>query len=220
LIDIASLLDEIKKAPYREITVSTPHSGHIEFVLREAGAKVIGASGTWNEKPGTLLAYLTREGNKKPVYAPEKGELVMFHDVKDHQFVQAGAPLLKIRHFLTKQEVIDIILKKALHLFNAPEKGRYYFVSAFDLKMKAKGLGQVNIKEGDEVLIISRMKRETVLTYKGPKGIIYTTYFDSSESVDAGSPLLGVCPRDQVENIKDVIVKIQMGWEEKELWEN
>lgn len=215
MIDIISLLDEIKKAPYKEITVSTPHSGHIEFVVKEAGAKVNGVSGTWNEKPGTLLAYLTREGNKKPVHAPEKGEVVLFHDIKDHQFVQAGTPLLRIRHFLTRQEVIDIILKKTLHLFRAPEKGRYYFVSAIDIKLKAKGLGYVNIKEGDEVLIISRMKRETVLTYQGPAGLIYTVYFDSSESVEAGSPLLGVCPKNQLENIKDVVAKIQMSWEEK-----
>ncbi len=215
MIDIISLLDEIKKAPYKEITVSTPHSGHIQFVVKDAGAKVSGSTGVWNEKPGTLLAYLTREGNKKPIYAPEKGEVVMFHNIVDNQFVQAGTSLLEIRHFLTKQEVIDIILKKALHLFTAPEKGKYYFVSSVDTKLKAKGLGQVNIKEGDEVLIISRMKRETVLSYEGPAGIIYTIYFDSSESVEAGAPLLGVCPKNQVENIKDVIAKIQMGWEEK-----
>ena len=216
MIDIVSLLDEIKNAPYKEITLSTPHSGHIEFVVRQAGVKVTGFTGEWNEKPGTLLAYLTREGNKKPIHAPEKGEVVMFHDINDHQFVQAGAPLLKIRHFLTKQEVIDIILKKALHLFNAPEKGKYYFVSAIDIKLKARGLGHVNIKQGDEVLIISRMKRETILTYEGPAGIIYTVYFNSNESVEAGVPLLGICPKNQVEKIKDVVNKIQMGWEEKE----
>ncbi|WP_028575878.1 hypothetical protein [Desulfonatronovibrio hydrogenovorans] len=216
MIDIISLLDEIKKAPFKEITVTTPHSGEIEFMVRQAGEKVMGASGTWKHKPGTLLAYLTREGNKKPVYAPEKGEVVMFHDIKDHEFVQAGTPLLQIRHYLTKQEVKDIILKKALHLFTAPEKGKYYFVSAVDLKLKAKGLGQVNIKDGEEVLILSRMKRETTLTYTGPSGYIYTVYFDSSESVEAGAPLIGVCPRDQIENIKEVVARIQSGWEEKE----
>ncbi|MFP4084551.1 MAG: biotin attachment protein [Desulfonatronovibrio sp.] len=215
MIDIASLLDEIKKAPFKEITVSAPHSGHLEFVVKEPGTRVSGVSGTWNEKPGTLLAYLIREGNKKPIYAPEKGEVVSFNDLKDHQFVQAGTPVLKIRHFLTRHEVIDIILKKALHLFTAPEKGRYYFVSAIDTKLKAKGLGKVNINPGDEVLIISRMKRETVLTYEGPAGIIYTVYFDSSESVEEGAPLLGICPKNQVDNIKDVIARIQMSWEEK-----
>ena len=216
MIDIISLLDEIKKAPYKEITVSTPHSGHIDFVVEDTGTKVTGSTGVWNEKPGTLLAYMTREGNKKPVYSPEKGEVVRFHETGDHQFVQAGTPLLEIRHFLTKQEVIDIILKKTLYLFTAPEKGRYYFASAIDTKLKAKGLGHVNVREGDEILIISRMKRETVLNYEGPAGIIYTIYFDSSESVEAGAPLLGVCPRNQVENIKDVVARIQMSWEEKE----
>ncbi|WP_045215284.1 biotin attachment protein [Desulfonatronovibrio magnus] len=216
MIDTISLLDEIKKAPYKELTVSTPHSGEIEFVVNKAGVKVNGKSGNWGEKPGTLLAYLTREGNKKPIYSPEKGEVVMFHDVQNNQFVQAGTPLLKIRHFLTKQEVIDIILKQTLHLFLAPEKGKYYFVSAIDLKLKAKGLGHVNIKPGDEVLIISRMKRETVLTYEGQPGIIFTIYFNSSESVEAGSPLLGICPRDQLEDIKEVVARIQNSWEEKE----
>jgi len=60
------------------------------------------------------------------------------------------------------------------------------------------------------------MKRETVLTYEGPAGIIYTVYFNSNESVEAGAPLLGICPKNQVEKIKDVVNKIQMGWEEKE----
>lgn len=142
--------------------------------------------------------------------------MVKFFPVQNHQFVQAGTPLLTIRHFLTREEVKEIILKKALHLFLAPEKGKYYFVSAIDLKLKAKGLGQVNIRPGEEALIVSRMKRETVLTYDGPPGIIYTVYFDSSESVEAGEPLLGVCPPDQLEDIKEVVARIQSGWEEKE----
>jgi len=216
LIDTMSLLNEIKKAPYREITVRAPHSGHIEFAVSETGTRVNGASGIWFEHPGTLLAHLVREGNPKPIYSPEKGEVVHFFDIKDREFVQAGTPLLKIRHFLTKQEVMDIILKKALHLFTAPEKGRYYFVADIDTKIKSQGLRSVNIKDGDEVLILSRMKRETTINYQGPSGIIYTSYFDSNESVDMGAPLFGVCPADQVDSIKTVIDKIHSGWEEQE----
>lgn len=40
MIDIISILDEIKKAPYREITVSTPHCGKIEFVVSQPGTRV------------------------------------------------------------------------------------------------------------------------------------------------------------------------------------
>jgi len=216
LIDTISLLNEIKQAPYKEITVSAPHSGRIEFAVNQTGVKVKGASGTWLERPGTLLARLVREGNPKPIHAPEKGEVVEFHDVNDREFVQAGTPLMKLRHFLTKQEVMDIILKKALHLFNAPEKGRYYFVSEIDTKIKSQGLRSVNVKEGNEVLILSRMKRETTITYQGPPGIIYTAYFNSNESVEMGAPLFGVCPENQVQEIKAVIDKIQSGWEEQE----
>ncbi len=216
MIDIMALLNEIKKAPYREITVSAPHTGRIEFAVKDTGIKVDGATGTWSERPGTLLARLIREGNAKPLHAPEKGEVVHFFDIEDGQFVQAGTPLLNIRHFLTKQEVIDIILKKALHLFKAPEKGRYYFVSEIDIKIKSQGLRSVNIRDGDEALILSRMKRETIIHYEGPDGIIYTTYFNSNESVEMGGPLFGVCPEDQVNNIKTVIDKIQSGWEEQE----
>lgn len=39
------------------------------------------------------------------------------------------------------------------------------------------------------------MKREMPLYYTGPDGLIYTVYFEHNENVDAGSPLIGVCPR-------------------------
>ncbi len=214
--DTMALLNELKKAPYQEITITAPHSGRIEFLIKETGTKISGASGTWLERPGTLLAYLVREGNHKPIYAQDKGEVMQFFDIADKEFVQAGTPLLKIKHFLTKQEVMDIILKKALHLFTAPEKGRYYFVFEIDTKIKSQGLRSVRVSEGDEVLILSRMKRETIIPYQGPSGIIYTTYFDPNESVDIGSPLFGVCPEGQVDNIKTVIDKIESGWEEQE----
>ncbi len=216
MLDIKTLLEDIKKAPYRELTVFAPHSGNIEFVLKDVGTKVKGVSGTWKEKPGTLLAYLVREGNKKPIFAPEKGEVVEFCGLKDGQFVQAGTPLLKIRHFLTRQEVIDIILQKALSLFLAPEKGKYYFVSDVDRKIKSKGCQAVNVKEGDEILILSRMKRETIIPYQGPEGIIYALYFKPGQSVDAAQPLIGVCPQNQLEQIKDVVARIQTEWEEGE----
>jgi hypothetical protein len=216
VLDFKKLLQEVKEEPYEEIVVRAPHTGTVKFVVGETGTKVNGVSGTWKEVPGTLLANLEREKNKKPLHAPQKGEVVEFFDVRDGDFVEAGTPLLKIRHFLTKDEVIQIILQKALFLFPAPEKGKYYFVPDIDAKIKSKGCRSVRVHPGEEVFILSRMKRETQVRYQGPAGLIYTVYFQSNESVDREAPLIGVCPEDQLGHIEEVVSRIQSEWEEVE----
>jgi hypothetical protein len=60
------------------------------------------------------------------------------------------------------------------------------------------------------------MKRETIIPYQGPEGIIYTLYFKPGQSVDASQPLIGVCPQDQLGEIKEVVARIQTEWEEGE----
>lgn len=42
----------------------------------------------------------------------------------DGKFVEAGTPIAIIRHFLSKDEVLRIILKQALYLFTAPALGQ------------------------------------------------------------------------------------------------
>jgi hypothetical protein len=67
-----------------------------------------------------------------------------------------------------------------------------------------------------ELLIMSRMKRETSVHYKGPEGVIYAVYFSPNENKEAGEPLIGVCPHDQLPVIEDVVVRVQTEWEEQE----
>ena len=61
MLNVSDLLEQIKQSPYREIEVKAPHTGEIAFADIKPGDKVHGPQGTWKEKPGTLLATLTRE---------------------------------------------------------------------------------------------------------------------------------------------------------------
>ena len=121
MIDVKELLRELREEPYEKIVIRAPHSGKVEFVASEPGVRVVGPGGTWKEVPGTLLARLEREQVKRPINAPQKGEVMSLGDVQNGQFVQAGQELMTIRHFLTKEEVIARILRRSLSLFLAPE---------------------------------------------------------------------------------------------------
>lgn len=215
MLNIKELLDKVKESPWREIVVTAPHTGVIEFAGLKPGEKVTGPGGDYKEKPGTLLANLTREKNKKPIYAPEKGEVESVRTELEGKFVEAGEPLATIKHFLTRKEVIELILQEALYLFCAPERAKYYFVPEVDQKLKVSGKRSVKVHEGMEFLIVSRMKRETPLAYSGPDGIIYSVYFGRGNNVDEGEPLIGVCPEDQLTVIQDVVARIQSEWEEE-----
>lgn len=213
MIDISALLEEIKASPYREIKISAPHSGKISFENLKIGDKVLGPQGQWKEKPGTKIATIERERNPKPLYAPEKGEVSEIHTELEGNFVEAGSSLATLKHLLTRAEVERIILRKALYLFRAPERAKYYFTPEVDKKIRASDAHSVTVRDGMELLIMSRMKRETPLRYSGPEGVIYAIYFTYNENIDAGEPLLGVCPRDQLSAIQEVIMRVQTEWE-------
>ena len=216
MINISSLLDEIKASPYREIVIRTPHTGRVTFAGLTQGDKAVGPQGQWKEKPGTLIATLERERNPKPICAPEKGEVSVVHSDLEGQFVEAGTPLAVLRHMLTKDEVQGIILQKTLHLFRAPERAKYYFTPDVDKKIRAADAQSVAVRDGMELLIMSRMKREVPLSYSGPAGVIYAVYFTYNENIDAGAPLIGVCPQDQLPAIQEVIMRVQTEWTEKD----
>lgn len=216
MLNITEVLDEIKASPYEKIVVRAPHTGRVEFVQDTPGAKVQGPMGEWKEFPGTLLARLDRESNKKPVYAHQKGEVESVEHNLAGRFVQAGTPLMTIRHFLTRDEVLHRLLQKALFLFPAPERAKYFFVPDVDIKVKSKGCQSVAIRPGRELFIVSRMKRETLLKYSGPEGIIYTMYFESNQNVEAGDPLIGVCAKEQLPDIQDVVKRVQSEWKEEQ----
>jgi len=215
VIDVKTILEEIKAAPYEEIEITAPHTGMLNFDIASPGVKVVGSSGTYREKPGTLLATITREHNAKPIHATVNGEVSLIRSDLAGKFVEAGEPLMVVRHFLTKDEVVEAILQKVLFLFNAPERAKYYFIPSADKKIKASGCRSVTVKPGMELFIVSRMKREKPLNYEGPEGIIYAVYFDHDQNVDMGDPLIGVCPEDQTGVIQDVINRVQSDWEER-----
>ena len=216
MINISALLDEIKASPYREIVISTPHTGKVTFAGIKQGDKVVGPQGQWKEKPGTLIATLERERNPKSICANEKGEISLLHTELEGAFVEAGTPLAVVRHMLTRAEVERILLKKALHLFVAPERAKYYFTPEVDKEIRAADSQSVAVREGMELLIMSRMKREVPLVYTGPAGVIYAVYFTYNENIDAGAPLIGVCPQDQLPAIQEVIMRVQTEWTEKD----
>lgn len=216
MLNIKELLEEVKSSPFEEVDIVAPHTGVVEFSGLKVGDKVVGRSGTWKEKPGTLVAHLTRERNKKPIHAPRKGEVVKLNTEVEGKFVEAGQNLGMVRHFLSRKEVIEFILRKALFLFDAPERAKYFFIPEIDSKLKASGKRSVKVQDGMELFIVSRMKRETPLAYSGPEGIIHSVYFHRGNSVDAGQPLIGVCPEDQLSLIQEVITKVQSEWEEQD----
>lgn len=215
MMDISALLDEIKAAPFREIVIATPHCGRVSFASLQPGDSVVGPQGQWKEKPGSHLATLEREHNPKPICAPEKGEISLLHTELEGRFVEAGTPLAVLRHKLTREEVQRLILQKALHLFCAPERAKYYFIPEVDKKIRAADAHSVTVRDGMELLIMSRMKREVPLHYSGPDGVIYEIYFKINDNVNAGDPLIGVCPRDQLPVIQDVIMRVQTEWTEQ-----
>ena len=216
MIDFTRLLDEIKASPYEELVIAAPHTGKVTFGSLKVGDRVFGASGTWKEKPGTLLATLDRERNPHPITASLKGEVSSVCNELEGCFVEAGTPLVRIRHFLSKDEVLRTLLQEALHLFTAPERAKYYFVPQVDIKVKVSGCRSVSVYEGMELFIMSRMKRETPLYYTGPEGVIYAVYFQHNENVDAGQPLIGICPPDQLAQIEEVVLKVQTEWVEQD----
>lgn len=214
--NISALLEEIKSSPYREITICAPHCGTVSFGDMKSGMAVLGPQGQWKEKPGTQIAILERERNPKPIRSPEKGEITTIFTDLEGKFVDAGTPLAVVRHLLTRSEVERIILKKSLFLFRAPERAKYYFTPEVDKKIRASDAHSVTVREDMELMIMSRMKREAILRYSGPTGVIYAVYFKYNENMDAGAPLIGICPPDQVHSIQEVIMRVQTEWSVKD----
>jgi biotin carboxyl carrier protein len=216
MLNITTLLEEIKTSPYREIDVTAPHSGVVSFPDLKDNAPVTGPVGQWKEKPGTLLARIERERNSRPIHAPEKGRITYLARDLEGTFVEAGTILARIQHFLSKDEVLTLILKRSLNLFLAPERAKYYFTTPVDNRIKSNGIRSVQIHNGMEIFIMSRMKREQPVIYSGPGGVLYEVYFQTNQNVEAGMPLIGVCPEDNLRQIEDVVVRVQTEWKEQE----
>ncbi len=213
MFDISQLIEEIKAAPYREVEIKSPHTGVVAFNKFKVGDEVFSATGTFKEIPATALMTITRENNPQPIRTTEKGIIASLNTDYEGQFVEAGTTLATVKHFLSKREVIDIVLKKSLFLFNAPERAAYFFKPEIDTKIKISGSRSVTVHDGMDLFIMSRMKREAQLAYSGIEGSIFAVYFDN-KPVDAETPLIAVCPEDQLTTIDDVITQVRRDWKE------
>jgi biotin carboxyl carrier protein len=177
------------------------------------GQTVKGPSGEWLQRPGTLLYVIERERNVKRMTALWSGQVSEICLDIEGQFVEAGELLFSIRHQLDKEEIIDRILTQVLYILPAPQRARYLLAPEISARMEKQPKEGVSVGPGDEVLIMSLMKRDTVISYEGVPGALYKVYFKSGDTVEQESPLLGICPPDKLRYVQKVIQRIRTEWE-------
>jgi hypothetical protein len=211
-LDLEEIIERYKAEPFEDFPIHAPHTGTVSFALRE-GDRVVGPSGNWNERAGTALYSLLRQGNPKRVTSPTNGTVAGLQRSLDGRFVAAGTHLMTIRHPLTREEVVERVLREVLYVFRAPEKARYFLVPELSAKME-KDRGKVFVRQGEEILIMSRMKRDMPVIYDGQSGIIYASYLRPNVSMEAGEALLGVCPRERLDYVRRLIQRINLEWEQ------
>ncbi len=212
-INLNELLRQYRANPYEEHEITAPHTGVIRFHVRE-GQETRGISGRWLHKPGTLLFILERENNPKRITARFNGEVARVRHELEDSFVEAGTGLITIRHRLSKDEIIDRILTRVLTVFPAPQRARYYLPPEIAVQMEKKEEPSISLKPGDDIIIMSLMKRDTILKYEGVPGIIYKVYFKPGELIEQNAPLLGVCPPENVQYVQKVIHRIRNEWDD------
>ncbi len=211
-IDFDALLAKYKSDPFDYVDVFALHTGVVTFLVNE-GDEVNTASGEWGQIPGTKLYEINRERNPKVITAQTNGIISDINRSVDGQFVEAGERLLTIKHPLKKKEIIEGILKEVLFLFPAPETAKYFFALDIQSRMEKQGERAVTIDQGEELLTMSLMKRDTPVYYNGEKGVIYSVYFKPGVSVEQGQPLVGVCAPDKLPLIQKIITRVKADWD-------
>jgi len=211
-INLNDLLRHYRSHTFEDYQVETPHTGVISYKV-EDGQTVEGPSGEWLQRPGTLLYIIEREKNVKKMHASWKGEVTGIRPDLEGHFVEAGEVVLSVRHRLDREEIIDRILTKVLTILRAPQQARYFLSSDISAKLEKRPEGKIAIEPGDEIVIMSLMKRDTVISYKEAPGVLYKVYFQSGDIVEQGSPLLGICPSDRLQYVQKVIQRIRTDWE-------
>lgn len=211
-IDFDEILGKYRSDPYDYIDVFAIHTGVVNFKVAE-GDEVDAPSGEWNHIPGTKIYEINRERNPKVVASETNGTISSINTELDGQFVEAGERLMTIRHPLKKKEIIENILKEVLFLFPAPEKAKYFFALDIQSRIEKKGARSVSISPGDEIITMSLMKRDTPIYYSGEPGVIHSVYFKPGESIEQGTPLIGVCAPDKVPLIQKIITRVKADWD-------
>ncbi len=211
-IDFDEILGKFHSDPYEYVDIFAEHTGTVRFLVEE-GTEVAAVSGEWKHIPGTALYEITRERNPKKNTATTNGTVSEVCSTLEGQFVEAGEKLLTIRHPLKKKEIIERILQEVLIIFPAPERAKYFFALDVQSRIEKKGAREVSVKNGDEIIIMSLMKRDTPVYYTGEPGVIHSVYFQPGVSVDQGAPLIGVCPIDKLPLIEKIITRVKADWD-------
>lgn len=211
-IDFDEILKKYHSDPYDYVEICATHTGQVHFKVTE-GMSVNSPSGEWLHIPGSPLFEITRERNPKLISARTNGTISAVRTELEGQFVEAGETLLTIRHPLKKKEVIEGILKEVLYLFPAPERAKYFFSLDIQSRIEKKGARALTVKPGDEIIIMSLMKRDTPIYYTGEAGVIHSVYFTPGLSVDQGQPLIGICASDKLPLIQKIITRVKADWD-------
>lgn len=211
-IDFDEIIGKYKTDPYDYVDVLAVHTGRVQFKVVE-GDEAHAPSGDWLQIPGTPLYEINRERNPKLIAAQINGSVMNIRTELDGQFVEAGEKLMTIRHPLKKKEIIESIFKEVLYLFPAPETAKYFFSLDVQSRIDKKGARSVTIENGDEIITMSLMKRDTPVYYKGERGVIHSVYFKHGVSVPQGEPLIGVCAPDKLPLIQKIITRVKADWD-------
>ncbi|MEN8139836.1 MAG: hypothetical protein ABFR97_01270 [Thermodesulfobacteriota bacterium] len=211
-VNYDSILAKFREDPYKYVDIVAKHTGQVRFKVKQ-GDDVKGEHGKFRHLPGSLLCELTRERNIKPIHCKTNGEVSFLASELEGTFVEAGTKVMTIRHPLKKREIIEEILRKVLTPFVAPEKAKYYF--ALDIQSRIEKFGQraVKVSSGDELFTMSLMKRDTPVFYDGEAGIIHSVYFAPGQSMDQGTPLVGICPPATLPLVEKIITRVKAEWE-------
>ncbi len=210
--EINQLLQSLRANPYRLYVVETPHTGYLREFLVQEGDEVVGPSGRWLEKPGTGLFVLERERNPKTVRAKIGGEVARIKRELEGRFVEAYQPVLEIRHTLTQKEIIAELLRTTLHIVTAPERARYFLAPELAKRIEKEGEGRVLVKPGEELVIMSFMKRETPIFHQGEPMVVFRIFFTRGQMVEQGEPLLGLCLEEERPYVEKLIARVKEEW--------
>ena len=211
-IDFDEILSKYRSDPFDYVDVCATHTGTVTFKVVE-GDDVQAPSGEWLQIPGTALYEINRERNPKLIAAQTNGVVSTVRTELEGRFVEAGERLITIKHPLKKKEIIENILKEVLFLFRAPERAKYFFALDVQSRIEKKGARAVTVDQGEEVLTMSLMKRDTPIYYSGEKGVIHSVYFKPGVSVSQGEPLLGVCAPEKLPLIQKIITRVKADWD-------
>jgi len=211
-IDFDELLSKYKSDPYDYVDVYAVHTGQVTFKVME-GQEVDAPGGQWLQVPGTSLYEINRERNPKIVVAQTNGTVAEVVSELDGRFVEAGEKLMTIKHPLKKKEIIENIFREVLYLFYAPETAKYFFSMDIQSRIDKKGARSITIEQGEEVITMSLMKRDTPVYYNGERGVIHSIYFKPGTSVNQGEPLIGVCAPEKIPLIQKIITRVKADWD-------